>query len=98
MSNDPAAKYRDQVDPEHRIAMQSIGMSRLMMSQYQAHFERLIKSRQDMDSFGGLIDPTLYQDVLQSKSLEQQLRLVRAALAFLSEVNAVAGEIGGEAA
>jgi hypothetical protein len=91
--NDPALKYRDQVSPDHAIAMQSIGLARLLMQQHQQYFEKFLKARSDMDSFGGLLNPTLYRDVLASKSFEQQVRMVEAAHAFLQEINAVAGEL-----
>ena len=91
--NDPALKYRDKVDPEHAIAMQSIGLARMVMTQHRARFEELLKARQNIDSIGIVLDPTLYRDVLDSKSLAQQLRMVRAALAFLDQIDEVAKEI-----
>ena len=91
--NDPATKYRDKVDPDHAIAMQAIGFARMALDQHRAHYERLLASRQYMDSVGGLLDPTLYLDMLRSKSFAQQQRLVEATLAFLKQVDAVAAEI-----
>lgn len=90
-----AAKYADKVSPEHKMAMEAIGMFRLMLSQHRPQFEALLKAKNDMDNFGGLLDPTLYRDMIQSKSFEQQIRLVKAALAFLDAVDLVAAEIAG---
>lgn len=92
--NDPATHYRDRVDPEHRLAMEAIGMARMMLDQHRERYEVLIKARSDADAFGHILNPTLYRDMIHSKSFEQQMRLVRAAQAFLRETDAVAKEIG----
>ena len=86
-------KYAGSVTPEHQMAMEAIGMFRLMLGQHRPQFEALLKAKRDMDNFGGLIDPTLYRDMLHSKSLEQQIRLVTAALAFLDVIDSVAHEV-----
>lgn len=90
---DPAEKYRDKVSPEHKMAMDAIGFMRQILGQHREQFDALLKSEQHMHSVGGLLDPTLYRDMIYSKSFEQQMRLVRAAVAFLKEVDAVAAEI-----
>jgi hypothetical protein len=86
-------KYADKVTPEHRMAMEAIGMFRMMLGQHRPQFEALLKAKRDMDSFGGLLDPTLYRDMLHSKSFDQQIRLVTAAIKFLDEIDAVANEV-----
>lgn len=91
-------KYRDKVTPEHRMAMEAIGMMRMILARHREQFETLLKAEQDMHNFGGLIDPTLYRDMIYSESFKQQIRLVRAAMAFLKEVDAVAAEIETKAA
>jgi hypothetical protein len=93
---DTAAKYRDKVDPEHAVAMQAIGFARQFLGQHRERYEALLKAEQDMHSFGGMIDPTMYRDMLNSKSFDQQTRLIKAALAFLKEADAVADEIAKE--
>jgi hypothetical protein len=90
---DPAVNYRDQVDPRHKMAMEAIGFMRQILGQHREQFNALLKSERHMHDVGGLLNPTLYRDMLYSKSFEQQLRLVRAAVAFLNEVDAVANEI-----
>ena len=87
------SKYADRVTPEHRMAMEAIGMMRMILAQHRPQFEALLKSKDYMDNIGGLLDPTLYRDMLYSNSFTQQLRLVRAALDFLNAVDAVAKEI-----
>ena len=91
--DDTAEKYRDKVDPAHQMAMEAIGFMRQILGQHREKFAALLKSEQDMHSFGGMIDPTLYRDMIYSKSFAQQIRLVKAAVAFLNEVDAVAAEI-----
>lgn len=86
-------KYADKVTPEYRMAMEAIGMFRLMLGQHRPQFEALLKARRDMDDFGGLIDPTLYRDVLYSKNLERQIRMVEAVIKFLDVIDAVANEM-----
>ena len=90
--SDPALKYRDRVDPQHEIAMQAIGLARMMLADYREHFERFRQARRNMNDFGGLLDPTLYRDMLQSKSFAQQERLIAAAVAFLAATDDVVAE------
>jgi len=88
-----AEKYRDRVTPAHQMAMEAIGLFRVMLGQHRPTFEALVKAERDMHDFGGMIDPTLYRDMLYSKSIKQQLRLVKAAIMFLDEIEAVATEV-----
>lgn len=94
---DPATKYADQVAPEHKMAMQAIAFMRQILGQHREQFDKLIASEQHMHNVGGLLDPTLYRDMIYSDSFKQQMRLVRAAVSFLNEVDAVAAEIGPSA-
>lgn len=92
--SDPAEKYRDKVSPSHIAAMQAIGMMRMMLGQHREKFEELLESERNMHSIGCMLDPSLYRDMIYSKSFEQQLRLIRAALAFLSVADEIAKELG----
>lgn len=91
--DDPGLKYRGKVSPEHKMAMEAIGMMRMMLGQHREQFEKLIEAEGNMHSFGGMLDPTLYRDMIYSKSFKQQMRLVRAAVTFLKEIDAVAAEL-----
>lgn len=91
--SDPATKYADKVDPRHRLAMEGIDWASVLLNLHREQFQAVLESEQHMHSAGGLLDPTLYRDMLYSKSWKQQLRLIRAALAFLNEVSAVAAEL-----
>lgn len=96
MTDDPADRYRDKVAPEHKLAMQAIGFVRQLLEPHREQFEILDKAERDSHSFGHILDPTLYRDMIHSKSFAQQMRMVRAALAFMNEIRAVAKEIEGK--
>ena len=94
---DPAMKYRDRVEPKHAMAMQAIGMARMMLSaeHVRPQLELLDRAERDAHSIGHIIDPTMYHDMINSKSFAQQMTLVRAALAFLRATDDVAQAVGG---
>lgn len=96
--SDPAEKYRGRVSPEHQMAMDAVGFARHLLDQHREKFDALLKAERDAHSFGHIVDPTLYRDMIQSKSFALQIKLVRAAVAFLDECDAVAREIAREAA
>lgn len=87
-------KYADRVAPEHRIAMEAIGLVRMALAPHREQFEKLVEAERQMHSIGHILDPTLYRDMSQSKNFALQLRLVQAALAFLKAVDEIAKEIG----
>ena len=91
--DDPAEKYRDNVDPEHKMAMEAIGVTRMVLSPHRKAFERLLQAERNAHSIGHITDPTLYRDMIHSESFAQQIALVRAALEFLDKVDAVASEL-----
>jgi hypothetical protein len=92
-SDDPGNKYRDKVDPKHRMAMEAIGFMAQLLGPHREQFEILIKAEQDAHSFGHILDPTLYRDMIHSKGFEQQIRLCKAALVFLDIIDSVKGEL-----
>lgn len=91
---DPADKYRDKVDPIHKMAMDAIGMARHILNIYSEQYDILLEVENDAHSIGHILNPTLYRDMIHSKSFAQQIKLCRAAQNFLREVNAVAEELG----
>ena len=86
---DPAEKYRDKVDPQHKMAMEAIVFMAQVLEPHREQFEKLLKAERDMHSVGAILNPTLYRDMIYSKSFAQQMRLVKAAVQFLDEVAAV---------
>lgn len=94
--SDPAHAYRDKVDPSHKMAMDAVCFMRQLLGPHREQLQKLIDSERQMHSVGHILDPTLYRDMIYSKSFEQQMRLARAALAFLDEADAVAAELKPE--
>jgi hypothetical protein len=93
---DPAEKYRNNVSPEHKLAMDTIGFLYQNLKAVKPHLETLLEAEHHMHNVGHILDPTLYRDMIYSKSFERQKKLARAALQFLNEVDAVVVELEAE--
>jgi hypothetical protein len=91
--SDPAEKYRDKVSPEHEVAMSSIGAAYHILAMHRAHFKELIEAERRSHSIGHMIDPTLYRDMISSKSFALQLKLINAAVAFLDAADPIVAEV-----
>lgn len=91
--DDLIAKYADKVTPEHRMAMEAVGFTRQVLSSQREYFQELVDAEHRIHSVGIVVDPTLYRDALYSDGLKQQIRMCKAALAFLNEIDAIAAEI-----
>lgn len=91
--SDPAEKYRDRVDLKHKMAMDAIGFSRQLLAPHLEQLELLIEAERRSHSIGHILDPTLYRDQINSKSFEQQMRIARAAVAYIKVLNEVAEEL-----
>ena len=87
------AKYASKVTPEHRAAMQAIGVAHLILSQHRETYEQFLRSEEFMHNAGGLLDPTLYRDMLYSKNFELSSNTIAAALAFMRAIDAVKREL-----
>lgn len=94
--NDLIAKYADKVTPEHRMAMEAVGFARQLLSSQREYFQKLVDAENRIHSVGIVLDPTLYRDVLYSVGLKQQVRMCKAALSFLNEIDAVAADIAAK--
>lgn len=90
---DPSEKYRDKVDLIHKQAVEAIGMAYFMLDINRAHFEVFMEAKRRMESIGHITDPTLYRDMLYSKSFERQTKLIEAALAFLRCLDPIVAEV-----
>jgi hypothetical protein len=84
--SDPSEKYVDRVSPEHRAAMEIVTSSYHMMRLVESQLRRLDNAEQQSHSIGHILDPTLYRDQINSKSFVMQMKVVRAALAFIDSV------------
>ena len=86
---DPAEKYRDKISPEHKVAMDTLMFMYQVLLPHRDQFAGLINAAENMHNSGFITDPTLYLEMINSKSFEHQLRLARAGLAFINECEAV---------
>jgi len=85
--------YRDKVDPAHKMAMDAIGMAAFLLAPNRPAIERFLEAERQSHTIGLILDPTLYRDQIQSKNFALQVRIAKAALAFLREIDAVGGEL-----
>lgn len=86
---DTAEKYRDKVDPEHKMAMDiTIGVyGNLKMVEEQ--LRKIQDAERRSHSIGHIIDPTFYRDQINSKSFAEQLKIINAAIAFIDVMDGV---------
>ena len=80
-------------DYRHRMAMDAIGFAAQLLTPQADALAALVKAEQSMHSFLHITDPTLYMRASRDKGLQQQVRLAKAALAFIREVQAVKDEL-----
>jgi len=90
---DPAEKYRDQVDPEHRMAMEAIAFAFQMLEPCSPQITRFLDAERHSHAVGHILNPTLYRDQINSRSFAQQVELARAADVFIRAVRKVKMEI-----
>lgn len=81
----------------HAQAMQAVGLAAQVLTPNHDAFARLIESNRAVNETGWLTDPTLFRQAAGNKNLDQQVRLARAALAFILAVQEVKGELAAEA-
>ena len=81
-------------DYVHRMAFDAIGFAAQLLTPQADYLGRLIESERSMHSYLHITDPTLYRAAIHSKGLAQQLKLAKAALAFILEVQAVKADLG----
>ena len=79
------------------MAMDAIGFAAQLLTPQSDALAALIEAERSMHSSLHITDPTLYMRAIHDKGLQQQVRLAKAALAFILEVQAVKDELRGEA-
>lgn len=80
-------------DIKHKMAFDAIGFAAQLLTPQAGILETLVSTEIQMHSYLHITDPTLYMRAMNSKGLDQQVRLAKAALAFVREVQAVKVEI-----
>lgn len=81
-------------DARYKMAMDAIGMAAQILTPQSDQYSALIEAERSMHSSLHITDPTLYRTALNSDGLQQQVKLAKAALAFVSAVQDVKAEIG----
>jgi hypothetical protein len=74
----------------HKLAMESVGLVRTCLNVQRPMFEALL--RMERDGMEGVVEQDLQQKLLHSKSFDLQLRMAKACMNFLDELNVLANE------
>ena len=75
---------------EHNLAFDAIGMCRQLLTRNRPKLEALIQADRDLDNFGHIVDPTLWKRVRmgpERANYEAQIKIARATIAYLSELD-----------
>lgn len=81
------------VDPRWKMAMDAVAVASNVLTPNLDLYAALVTQEQQMHSVLHITDPTLYRKAIASKSLQQQVKLCRAAMAFVHAVAEVKAEI-----
>ena len=80
---------------QHKTAMDAIGFAAQVLTPQADAYAALIEAERSMHSHLHITDPTLYMRTMHDRCLDQQVRLAKAALAFILAVQEVKAELGG---
>lgn len=78
----------------HKMAMDAVGLAAQILTPQAETLAALIEAERRMHSHMHITDPTLYIRALHDKGLAQQVKLARAALAFVLVVREIKAELG----
>ena len=81
-------------DVQHKMAMDAIGFAAQLLTPNADQFSALINAERSMHSFMHITDPTTYIKAINSKNLNYQVELAKAAMAFVQAVQRVKGKLG----
>ena len=74
---------------EHKMAMEAIAFAAQLLTPQADYLGKLIDAERSMHSYLHITDPTLYRAAINSKGLDLQVKLAKAALAFILAVHEV---------
>ncbi|SDX89567.1 hypothetical protein SAMN05444336_11286 [Albimonas donghaensis] len=80
-------------EDQHKMAMQAIGLAAQILTQQAEPLVRLVEAERSMHSHLHITDPTLYRRAIGDEGLRQQVKLAKAAMAFIAAVQDVKAEI-----
>jgi hypothetical protein len=75
--------------PATWAALECIAMLRIVLGQHREAMELLVEKDKQMDNIGGLLHPSLYRDMISSPNYKANIRLVKATLKYLDEIDEV---------
>jgi len=78
---------------EHKMAMDAIGFAAQLLTPQASTLAALVEAERTMHSYLHITDPTLYRQALNNKDFDYQVRLARAALAFVLAVQEVKSDL-----
>lgn len=78
----------------YKTAMDSIGFAAQLLTPQTETLAALVKAESQMHNILHITDPTLYIKASNSKNLAAQVKLARAALAFVLAVQEVKSDLG----
>ena len=78
----------------HAMAMEAVGFAAQLLTPNHDALAALVEAERGMHSHLHITDPTLYGRVINDRGFDQQVRLARAALAFILAVQEVKAELG----
>ena len=90
---DTAEKYKDRLDPEHKMAMDMVIGQYHVLKMVEEQLRKVDEAERRSHSIGHIVDPTFYKDQINSKSFEHQMVIIRAALAFIHKIDAIKSEL-----
>lgn len=86
---DTAEKYRDKLDPDHKMAMDMAIRAYATVKMVEAQLRKVHDAERQSHSIGHIVDPTLYRDQINSKSFADQMKIINAALSFIAAMDEV---------
>ena len=90
---DSADKYKDCLDPQHKMAVDITIGSYNTLKLVEAQLRKVDEAERSSHSIGHIVDPTLYRDQINSKNFAQQMVIIRAALAFIDKIDTLKSEL-----
>lgn len=75
------------------MAMEAIGFAAQLLTPQAEYLGKLIDAERSMHSYLHITDPTLYRAAIHNNGFDQQIRLAKAALAFILAVQEVKNEL-----
>lgn len=78
---------------QHKAAMDAIGFAAQLLTPNADTLAALIEAERSMHSHMHITDPTFYRCAMNDKGLEQQVRLAKAAMAFIRAVQEIKDEL-----